>query len=286
MQRDPDVPAGYYVPAPSRWPVIGAAALFLIGLGAALSVNALVPGYWTLAVGVAVLLWMLWGWFRDVIRESVRGSYARQEDQSFRWGMGWFIFSEIMFFGALFGALFYVRVIALPDLGGPGGAGLWDGFRPDWPAVTGPGDIQPYRPMAAWGLPAVNTLILLSSGLTLTLAHLALLAGRRRRVQWCLGATVLLGALFLGLQAWEYRHAMHEMGLSLASGAYGMTFYLLTGFHGLHVFLGALILSVVWLRLMRGHFDERHHFAFEAAAWYWHFVDVVWLVLFVCVYWL
>ena len=140
--------------------------------------------------------------------------------------------------------------------------------------------------MAAWGLPAVNTLILLSSGLTLTLAHLALLAGRRRRVQWCLGATVLLGALFLGLQAWEYRHAMHEMGLSLASGAYGMTFYLLTGFHGLHVFLGALILSVVWLRLMRGHFDERHHFAFEAAAWYWHFVDVVWLVLFVCVYWL
>ena len=277
----------YFVPAPSRWPMVGAVALFLLGLGAALAVNRIAPGVWLLAAGAAVLVWMLVGWFGDVIRESVGGRYSGQVDQSFRWGMSWFIFSEVMFFGAFFGALFYVRTIALPDLSGQvSGQWLWPDFRAAWPASTGPLTPDDYTPMEAWGLPALNTLILLSSGATVTVAHWAMLAGQRRRLVLALGATVALGLTFLCLQAWEYHHAFSSLNLTLGSGAYGMTFYMLTGFHGLHVLLGSVMLLVVWLRVLRGHFDADHHFAFEAAAWYWHFVDVVWLMLFVFVYWL
>jgi cytochrome c oxidase subunit 3 len=276
----------YFVPDPSYWPALGALALFCLGLGAALAVNSLPAGSVLLGVGALLLLWMLVGWFGDVIRESRQGEYQGQEDLSFRWGMGWFIFSEVMFFAAFFGALFYVRVVSLPMLGNFGHKLLYPDFVPAWPLLTGPGISASYQAMAATGLPALNTLILLTSAVTVTWAHWALLLGRRRSLKIGLLLTIILGSSFICLQALEYHHALTEMHLNMASGAYGMTFYLLTGFHGLHVLLGTIILSVVGWRVLHGDFDQQHHFAFEAASWYWHFVDVVWLVLFVFVYWL
>jgi len=276
----------YFVPSPSRWPLVGAAALFCLGLGAALTVNGLGSGKVLLALGFTILLWMLFGWFGDVIRESLNGVYHGKEDMSFRWGMGWFIFSEVMFFAAFFGALFYVRTISVPELGDMTHKLLYPDFSAAWPLSTGPGITQHYEAVAAWGLPAINTLLLLTSGATVTLAHWGLIRGQRRQLVLGLLLTVLLGASFLTLQFIEYHHALTELNLTLSAGAYGMTFYMLTGFHGLHVLLGTIILFVVLLRVLRGHFDEHNHFAFEAAAWYWHFVDVVWLLLFVFVYWL
>jgi cytochrome c oxidase subunit 3 len=276
----------YFVPAPSYWPLLGSCALFCLALGAALSVNRLGAGPPLLACGAALLIWMLFGWFGDVIRENLHGDYREVEDMSFRWGMAWFIFSEVMFFAAFFGALFYVRVIALPELGDFTHKLLYPYFSPSWPLLTAPGLSLRYQAMPAWGLPALNTAILLSSALMVTWAHWAMLLARRRQLLSGLLLAIVLGWTFLSLQAYEYHHALSALHLTLASGAYGMTFYLLTGFHGLHVLLGSIMLSVIWLRVWRGHFDARHHFAFEAAAWYWHFVDVVWLFLFVFVYWL
>jgi cytochrome c oxidase subunit 3 len=210
---------------------------------------------------------------------------------SFRLGMGWFIFSEVMFFAAFFGALFYARMFSVPWLGGAGnnemtGALLWPGFEAAWP-TNGPAEVGgPFETMGAWGIPAINTLILLSSGVTVTLAHWALKKSQRGALVGWLAATVALGALFLALQVYEYGHAYSELNLTLGSGIYGTTFFMLTGFHGLHVTLGAIMLLVILLRSMKGHFTAEHHFGFEAVAWYWHFVDVVWLGLFVFVYWL
>ena len=284
----PDEQKGpYFVPAPSPWPAVGAVALFCMGLGAALLVNQLSLGWWGLGVGVLILCYMLSGWFGDVIAESVAGRYHGQESQSFRWGMGWFIFSEVMLFGAFFATLFWVRAVALPTLGSLDYKLLYPDFSASWPQQTAPALTQPTQPtqaMQAWGLPAFNTMILLSSAVSLTWAHWGLLQGRRHWLRRGLLLTLVLGFTFLGLQLFEYHHAWTHMRLTLSSGAYGMTFYLLTGLHGLHVLVGSLILLVVWLRVLKGHFDARHHFAFEAAAWYWHFVDVVWLLLFVCVY--
>ncbi len=276
----------YYVPAPSRWPMVGAVALFCLGLGAAFAVNGQSPGSLLLGVGALILIGMLFGWFGDVIRESLAGEYHGKEDSSFRWGMGWFIFSEIMFFAAFFGALFYVRVIAVPTLGDMDYKLLYPDFTASWPLSTGPGITSTYQAMEAWGLPMVNTLILLTSGVTVTIAHWGLLRGRQSQLVGGLVATVLLGTIFLGLQLTEYHHALHSLNLTLASGAYGMTFYLLTGFHGMHVLLGTIMLAVITVRAARGHFGPTRHFAFEAVAWYWHFVDVVWLLLFFFVYWL
>lgn len=243
--------------------------------------------------GGAILLIMLFGWFGTVIRESESGLYNDQVDRSFRWGMAWFIFSEIMFFAAFFGALFYARHYSLPWLGGEGarvstGAFLWPGFEAVWPfSANGPGQIGgEFEYMKAWGLPALNTLILLTSGATLTWAHWGLKENKRFHLIVGLFVTVGLGALFLSFQAYEYSHAYHELNLTLGSGIYGSTFFLLTGFHGLHVTLGAIMLTVMLVRSIFGHFTPRDHFGFEAAAWYWHFVDVVWLILFVFVYWL
>ena len=279
--------AHYYVPAPSRWPMVGAIALFFMGLGAAFSINQMSVGNWSLLLGFAILLWMLFGWFGDVIRESESGSYGQQVDYSFRWGMSWFIFSEVMFFAAFFGALFYTRMISVPELGffSDTQALLWPQFHSDWPQATGP-KTTAYHTMAAMGLPAINTAILLTSGATLTWAHWALINEKRVQLSAGLGITVLLGTLFLSLQMLEYHHAWTELHLTLASGAYGATFYLLTGFHGMHVLVGTLMLAVMWFRVQKGHFTPQHHFGFEAAAWYWHFVDVVWLLLFILVYWL
>jgi len=246
---------------------------------------------WIAWTGAAIVIAMVFLWFGEVIRESEGGIYNDQVDKSFRMGMMWFIFSEIMFFAVFFGALFYARNLSLPWLGGEGNNFmtnilLWDGFENSWPS-NGPGKIGgEFEPMAPWGLPAINTAILLLSGVTITIAHHALKEGKRAVLNVFLAATFLLGFLFIGLQAEEYIEAYNELNLTLASGIYGNTFFLLTGFHGLHVTIGATMLLVIWLRCLKGHFTPKKHFAFEGVAWYWHFVDVVWLGLFIFVYWL
>lgn len=274
--HDPNI---YYVPHGSRWPIIATLALFTTMIGAALTVNKVAVGHYVLYAGLAGVVLMLFGWFGDVIRESVKGFYNRQVDISFRMGMIWFIFSEVMFFAGFFGALFYIRNIAVPGLADADL--IWPGYPGGWP-TAGPGLKESFSPMPAWGIPALNTVILLSSGATVTWAHWGLLAGRRWQIKLGLALTILLGAIFLVLQAYEYIHAE----FTIRTGVYGATFFMLTGFHGVHVTLGALMLVVILGRVFAGHFTPRQHFAFEAVSWYWHFVDVVWLLLFVFVYWL
>ena len=276
----------YFVPEPSTYPIFGSIALLLLGGGAAMWVNHVGAGPLTVAAGFAVLIYMLFGWFGKVVRESEGGKYGKRVDLSFRWGMGWFIFSEVMFFAAFFGALFYVRVIGLPMLSNPDNQLLWPNFAAAWPSTMAPGGIEPFTPMHAWGIPALNTLILLTSGATITWAHWGLLKNHRAHLKLGLFLTVALGVLFLGFQIYEYVHSYLDLNLKLSSGIYGSTFYMLTGFHGLHVTLGTIMLIVILFRVMAGHFRPENHFGFEAVAWYWHFVDVVWLGLFVTVYWL
>ena len=280
---------GYYLPAPSPWPIVGSVALFLLVAGFAYMLHGGSAIF--MALGGLVLVVMLFGWFGAVIRESQSGAYNSQVDRSFRWGMSWFIFSEVMFFAAFFGALFYARVFSVPWLGGASNNMatnelLWPAFQAMWP-TNGPAEVGgAFEIVGPWGIPAINTLILLTSGVTITWAHWALKKNNRQQLVLGLAATVALGAVFLGLQAYEYGHAWTDLNLTLQSGIYGSTFYLLTGFHGLHVTLGAIILAVILVRSMLGHFTADNHFGFEGAAWYWHFVDVVWLGLFVFVYWL
>ena len=281
----------YYVPHGSKWPAIGAVTLFVTMVGTAAVLNGVDIGPWIAYIGLAGVAYMFFGWFGAVIRESEGGLYNAGVDRSFRMGMSWFIFSEVMFFAAFFGALFYARQLSVPWLGGEGSRFLtnlflWPGFEAGWP-TNGPGDVGgSFETIPAFGLPALNTAILLTSGVTITIAHHALKAGHRGMLKVFLALTFILGFLFVGLQAEEYMHAYHELNLTLGSGVYGSTFFMLTGFHGLHVTLGAIMLLVIWLRVLRGHFTPTHHFAFEAVAWYWHFVDVVWLGLFIFVYWL
>jgi cytochrome c oxidase subunit III len=275
----------YYLPEPSGWPVVGSCALFLMALGAVLWMNGGGAGPWIVAAGMAILVYMMFGWFGTVIRESEGGKYNAQVDLSFRWSMSWFIFSEVMFFTAFFGALFYMRILSVPWLSaGDTMEQLWPAFAPHWP-VSGPGIEETFTPMGAWGIPAINTLILLTSGVTVTIAHWGLKKNNRAQLIGGLAATVVLGIVFLALQAYEYVHAYRELNLTLEMGAYGATFYMLTGFHGFHVTIGTIMLIVILGRSLAGHFTAEHHFAFEGVSWYWHFVDVVWLLLFVLVYW-
>jgi len=276
----------YFVPQPMVWPVLGSMSLFLMMLGGAFVMNASAGGWVGVAAGLLLLLYMMLRWFGQVIAESEGGKYHAWEDVSFRWGMSWFIYSEVMFFAAFFGALFYIRVLSVPDLASlEHNDLLWPGFKGAWPSA-GPGFEEKFSPMGAWGLPAINTLLLLSSGVTVTIAHWALKEGNRGLLNLFLFLTVALGATFLGVQAYEYGHAYADLNLKLTTGAYGSTFYMLTGFHGLHVSVGAIMLAVIFARCLKGHFKPEQHFAFEAVAWYWHFVDVVWLGLFIFVYWL
>jgi len=284
-------PDTYYVPESSPWPIIAMLSVLLLLAGAALRINEVAAGGWMVLAGFALLVIMFYGWFGDVIKENLSDRYNEQVDRSFRQGMFWFIASEVFFFLSFFGALYYIRVIALPWLGGEGYLGvtqelLYNQFVAAWPSA-GPEQVGgEFRPMGAWGIPAINTLILLTSGATVTWAHWGLKEENQQKLVRGLAATIALGLLFVGLQAYEYRHAYEELNLTLESGVYGSTFYMLTGFHGFHVTMGAVMLMAILGRAVRGHFSLHNHFAFEAVAWYWHFVDVVWLGLFVFVYWL
>lgn len=325
----------YFVPEPSTYPLMGALALLLMGLGASCWVNHIEAGPWLVAAGFGVLIYMLFGWFGTVARESEGGKYGKQVDSAFRWSMGWFIFSEVMFFAAFFGTLFYVRHIAVPDLGSEMGQLFWPAFKAAWPSagplgqlemtmtptagkitlglalmiVAGAAVTYAHKPLehgkrgqlqlvllftvAILGLflgamtidwlPAINTTLLLASAATLTWAHWSIRNGNRGQFNLFLALTIVLGVVFLGCQATEYTHAYHE-GLKLTSGIYGSTFFMMTGFHGLHVTIGVIMLTVMLFRSLAGHFTADRHFAFEAAAWYWHFVDYVWLLLFIVVY--
>ena len=284
----------YFLPSESIFPFWGSVTLFLIAFGAAnfLNENQIVSGSTVFGMGIVSIICLFFIWFRKVIHESPE--YNLHVDKSFRMSMGWFIFSEVMFFAGFFGALYYVRQLAVPwlaetDL-------LWPAYEGGWPtagpagadhigvdtAVNADGQFAHIGP---WGLPLLNTALLLASSVTCTIAHHAIVLGQRAKFNLWLGLTWVLGVIFLYYQVQEYTHAYHELGLTLGTGVYGSTFFLLTGFHGFHVAMGTLILFIIWLRsVTKGHFTPQRHFAFEAGAWYWHFVDVVWVGLFIFVY--
>ena len=281
----------YYVPHGSHWPIVGSVGLLFLMLGVSTWLNGADSGFWIMMAGVAVMIFMLIGWFGTVVSESQGGLYNEQVDKSFRMGMFWFIFSEVMFFIAFFGALFYARNMSIPWLGGSSNNFftnllLWDGFESTWPS-NGPAEVGgDFQIMGPFGLPLINTAILLSSSVTVTIAHHALIAGKRGVLATFLALTFILGFIFVYLQAVEYIHAYQDLNLKLTTGIYGSTFFMLTGFHGMHVTIGAIMLFIIWLRVVKGHFTPDRHFAFEAFAWYWHFVDVVWVGLYVFVYWM
>ncbi len=282
----------YYVPSPSRHPAMAALGLFFVIVGAGQWVNSSDWGKYSLLLGMIIWLTTLYQWFGDAIDESLNSQYGARIDNSFRWSMGWFIFSEVMFFGAFFGALWWARVHAVPNLGNEENLLLWPDFKAAWPstqagATASPaGIIDAFTTMGPFWLPTINTALLLTSGLTLTIAHHALRDNNRSKTIMYMWITVLLGVAFLVCQGYEYVHAYADLNLKLSSGIFGSTFFMLTGFHGFHVFLGMMMLLVITLRLQKGHFTSESHFGFEGAAWYWHFVDVVWLGLYVLVYWL
>jgi cytochrome c oxidase subunit 3 len=282
----------YHVPHAAPWSIVGIIGLFTLVFGGALWLNRFGAGKIITAAGAAIVLVMMFGWFAEVIRESERGLNNAQVDRSYRWGMSFFIFSEVMFFGAFFGALFYAHQFSIPWLSGTAPskffthAVLWDKFAAVWP-TNGPAELGGhFKVMDAVGIAAINTVILLTSSVTVTIAHWGLKKGNRPQVIAGLIVTVILGFLFVALQANEYMDAYLHMNLTLRTGIYGTTFFMLTGFHGLHVTIGAIMLSVITIRVIKGHFSSKHHFGFEAVSWYWHFVDVVWLCLYIFVYWI
>ncbi|MFQ5609319.1 MAG: cytochrome c oxidase subunit 3 [Woeseiaceae bacterium] len=287
----------YYVPHSSVWPIVGSFALFVAAFGAASFIHESTEkvvtdsswGRWVFLLGVLLIAFMMYGWFRTVVRESLQGMFSNRLDVSYRMGMFWFITSEVMFFAAFFGALFYARQFSVPWLAGAGTnlethTLLWPDFADTWPLFRTPEGGQT-QGMGAWGLPFINTLLLVTSSVTITFAHWGLRRNNRSSLTVWLALTIILGATFLVIQVVEYGHAMSDLGLTLSSGIYGSTFFMLTGFHGAHVTLGAIMLTVIFIRVLRGHFSSEDHFGFEATSWYWHFVDVVWLFLFTFVYW-
>ena len=305
----------YYVPEQSKLPLAAALGMGTMAFGAASWV--IEGGTSTVfLIGTAIMAAVMYKWWSIVIEENTQGIVSDQLKYSYVLGMYWFIFSELMFFVCFFGSLFYVRVLVGPRLGGEAAIGvfddtatdaaianathLWNEYDPTWPPLITPDQtvnaegakfVGPQEAMSFPGwerlgswLPLYNTIVLISSSLTVDKAHHALKDGNRQAfIRW-LGLTVFLGGVFLVLQAEEYVHAYKELGLTLDSGIYGTTFFLLTGFHGAHVTLGTIMLLISFLRGLKGHFNETDHFGFEAAAWYWHFVDVIWIGLFFIVY--
>ncbi len=294
----------YFIAEPSFWPFIGCLGLFCTVFGLVQTLHDSSMGPYIIILGIAILLTTMFGWFGRVINESLHGLHSTQMDRTYRWGMLWFIVSEISLFGIFFFALFYTRVFTIPELGAhpsnltevlrfyEGVAThkyLWPNFKTVWPLLVNPNPQLypgPKQVIGAWGVPALNTLILLTSALTVTWAHWGFKKGNRKQIISGLIITIILGIIFECCQAGEYTEAYKEFHLTLASGIYGTTFFSLTGLHAMHVSIGVIMLSVILVRCLKGHFLPEHHFAFEAVSWYWHFVDVVWLFLFVFVYWL
>lgn len=294
----------YHIAGPSFWPIIGSVGLFCTVLGLVQVLHGGIIGTYLIVAGLTLLLTTMFGWFGNVIKESLSGLHSAQMDKTYRWGMLWFIVSEIALFGVFFFALFYTRLFGVTELGGAplefakelllykGGAThhyIWPHFQTAWPLLINPSPEQYPGPEAViytWGIPALNTLILLSSAVTVTWAHWGLKKDNRRQLIIGLFLTILLGLIFEGFQAHEYIRSYTELHLTLASGIYGTTFFTLTGLHAMHVSIGVIMLTIILIRCLKGHFLPEHHFAFEAVSWYWHFVDVVWLFLFVFVYWL
>ncbi len=292
----------YYVPEQSKLPLMMSLGMFVTVFGAANWINGTDIGMTTFFVGALIIAATMWVWFGTTIRENLAGMNSAQLKRSYVWGMFWFIFSEVMFFAAFFGALFYLRVFSVSWLGGEGTGDvtnqlLWDGFTPEWPPLTTPDMVKnidspdaikfpgAHEAMSWKGLPLVNTALLLTSSVTVHFAHVALKNAKKNQFNILLGLTVLLGAAFLVCQVEEYHHAYTELGLTLHAGVYGTTFFMLTGFHGAHVTFGTTMLLIMWLRsVLKGHFNHHDCFGFEAASWYWHFVDVVWVGLFFFVY--
>lgn len=294
----------YFIAAPSFWPIIGSLGLFSTVLGLVQVLHEGAIGPYLMVLGVALLITTMVGWFGAVIHESERGMHSDQMDKTYRWGMLWFIVSETALFGVFFLALFYTRMFSLTELGNTAGPlatslwlskgaatheFLWPNFQAVWPLLTNPNPQLfpgPEGVIPTWGIPALNTLILLTSAVTVTWAHWGFKKDNRKQIIIGLVLTIALGAIFETFQAHEYIEAYTELGLTLKSGIYGSTFFTLTGLHAMHVSIGVIMLAIILIRVLRGHFYPEHHFAFEAVSWYWHFVDVVWLFLFVFVYWL
>jgi cytochrome c oxidase subunit 3 len=287
----------YYVPTDSKLPIFASLGIFLTVFGMGNMLNEMTAGADTsfgtivLLLGGLVLATTMFVWFSKVIEENHAKLYSDQMNRSYVWGMSWFIFSEVMFFAAFFGALFYVRAFVVPWLAGEGNRGpsdmLWPNYVAEWPMLNTPDPTQfpgAHTAMGWYGLPLINTILLVTSSVTVTIAHHGLNEGNRKKLITWLGLTVALGIVFLACQVLEYYHAYTELGLTLNAGIYGTTFFMLTGFHGAHVTLGTFMLLVMWIRAIKGHFKPDDCFGFEAAAWYWHFVDVVWLGLFLFVY--
>ena len=277
----------YYVPDSSPHPARASVSLLVTMLGAASWVNGIELGKWAVLVGILSLITVLYFWFGDAISEEEAGLNSKRVDVSYRWSMSWFIFSEVMFFAAFFGALWYIRTVTTPWLGDlDHRLLLWPNFVPTWPNLGPAGVVPAFQTMSPFWLPTINTALLLSSGVTLTISHHALRENHRGKSEFWLFLTIVLGTIFVVCQAFEYYHAYHELNLKFTSGAYGSLFFMLTGFHGFHVIMGATMLTVMLIRMLKGHFTANNHFGFEGAAWYWHFVDVVWLGLYIFVYWM
>lgn len=250
----------FHLVDPSIWPIFSSFAALVLAFGAVYYMHS--KSMWLLLIGLALTLYSMFMWFRDVVIEGeYKGDHTPVVQIGLRYGMTLFIMSEVMFFVAWFWAFFGASLYPDPSIGGV------------WP----PKDIVTLDP---WHIPLVNTLILLLSGTTVTWAHHSLLENDRKGLLTGLLLTVILGVIFTSFQAYEYIHA----DFKISSGIYGATFYMATGFHGFHVFVGTIFLAVCYFRAKAGHYKPDHHFGFEAAAWYWHFVDVVWLFLFASIY--
>jgi cytochrome c oxidase subunit 3 len=250
----------YHLVDPSPWPFVGSLAALVLTIGAVLFMHD--HGPWILIAGLSFLIFTLFGWWKDVVCEASLNQHTPQVQQGFRYSMAFFILTEVMFFVAFFWAYFHASLFPTDAIGNI------------WP----PKGIHTLDP---FGLPYFNTLLLLLSGTTLTWAHFSLLEGNIKDTLTQIAYTILLGGLFLCVQFYEYYHAT----FAFKGGIYPSTFFMATGFHGLHVLIGTIFLVVCWFRMRRGHFTADDHFGFEAAAWYWHFVDVVWLFLFISIYW-
>nr|WNH21703.1 cytochrome c oxidase subunit III [Aulostomus maculatus] len=251
----------YHMVDPSPWPLTGAAGAFLMTSGLAAWFHS--QSTLLLATGTAILLLTMYQWWRDIIREGTYlGHHTPPVQKGLRYGMILFITSEVFFFLGFFWAFYHSSLAPTPELGGA------------WP----PTGISPLDPME---VPLLNTAVLLASGVTVTWAHHSLIEQNRRQAIHALALTILLGFYFTFLQALEY----HEAPFTIADGVYGSTFFVATGFHGLHVIIGSTFLAICLYRQIKYHFTSQHHFGFEAAAWYWHFVDVVWLFLYASIYW-